>query len=82
MLALRGAFFIARGIYNRPWLTWIVGVAYFQRHKLTAVLDASLSVFQMTLDSSHTNRMGGDDDFGDVTVTYTCMKRHEDGCFS
>jgi hypothetical protein len=27
-----------RGIDNRPWLTWIVGVAYFKRHKLAAVL--------------------------------------------
>jgi hypothetical protein len=61
---------LTRDIYNRPWLTWIVGVAYFQRHKLVAVLDALLTEFQMTFDSSRTNRMGGDDDFGDVAVTY------------
>ena len=36
-----------RGIYNHPWLTWIVGVAYSRHHKLVAVLDASLSKFQM-----------------------------------
>ena len=46
-------------------------MAYFQHHKLAAVLDTSLSVYQMTFNSSHTNRMGGDDDFGDVAVKYS-----------
>ena len=47
-------------------------MAYVQHHKLAAVLHASLNVYQMTFDSSCTNRMGGDDDFGDVAVTYSC----------
>ena len=34
-------------------------MAYFQFHKLAAVLDASLSIFQMMFDSSRTNNMGG-----------------------
>ena len=51
-----------QAIYNRPRITWIVGVAYFQYNQLVAVLDASLHVFQMTFDSSRTSRMGGDDD--------------------
>jgi hypothetical protein len=72
---------LTRDIYNRPWLTWIVGVAYFQRHKLVAVLDALLTEFQMTFDSSRTNRMGGDDDIGDVTPMYY-MKCHRNSCFS
>ena len=29
------------GIYNRPWLTWIVAVAFYQCHKLAALLDTS-----------------------------------------
>ena len=44
-------------------------MAYFQHHKLAAILDASLSVFHMMFDSSRTNRMGGEDDFGDAVVT-------------
>ena len=56
-------------IYYHLWLTWIVGIAYSQRHKLAAVLDASLSILQAMFDSSHTSRMVGNDDFGDVVVT-------------
>ena len=29
-----------RGMYNCPWFTWVVGVAYCQCHKLAAVLQA------------------------------------------
>ena len=46
-------------------------MAYFQRHKFVAVLESSLSIFQMTVDSSRINRMGGDDDFGGIAVTYS-----------
>ena len=58
------------GVYNRPWLTRIVGVACFLRHQLVTVLYASFIVFQMTFEISPTTRMGGDDDFGDISPTY------------
>ena len=45
-------------------------MAYFHRHQLAAVLNVSLSVFQMMFDSSRTSRMGGDDDFDDVALTH------------
>ena len=44
------------GIYNRPWLTWIVDVAYFQRHKLAAVLQA-IFIWFATLSFLHVKFM-------------------------
>ena len=60
----------AQGIYNCPWLTWIVDMAYFQLNQ-RQVLDASLSVFQMTFDSARSNRMEGNDDDGGVVLTFS-----------
>ena len=47
-----------------------MGGACFQRRQLVAVFDASFSVFQMTLEISHINRMGGEGDFRDIAPTY------------
>ena len=65
------AYTCTQGVYNRPWFTWIVGVACFLRHQLAVVLDASFSIFRITFEISRTKSMGGDDDFGDVVPMYT-----------
>ena len=60
---------ISQGVYNEQLLVPIVSGACFQRPHLAAVFNASFSVFQMTLEISHT-WMGGECEFCDVAPTY------------
>ena len=60
----------AQGVYNQLLLVPIVGGVCFQRHQLVAVFNASFSVFQMTLEISHINRIGQEGNFCDVVPTY------------
>ena len=47
-----------------------MGSACFQSHQLAAVFNASFSVFQVTYEISHINRMGEEGDFYDSMPTY------------
>ena len=62
--------YIAQGVYNRLLLVPIVGGACFQRHQLAAVFNTSFSVFQVTYEISHINRIGEEGDFCDAMPTY------------
>ena len=61
---------ITQGVYNRLLLVPIVGGACFQRHQLAAAFNASFSVFQVTYEISHINRMGKEGFFCDAMPTY------------
>ena len=59
-----------QGVYNRLLLVPMVGGACFQRHQLAAVFNASFSVFQVTNEILHINRMGEEGVFCDAMPTY------------
>ena len=61
---------LTQGVYNRLLLVPIVGGACFQRHQLVAVFNASFSVFQVTYEISHINKMGEEGDFCDAMPMY------------
>ena len=61
-------------------LVQIVSGACFQRHHLVAVFGASWSIFQMTFDSSQTNRMGRDNNFDGVEL-HICETSRKWLCF-
>ena len=69
----------SQGVHNHLLLVQIVGGACFRRHQLVAVLDASLSIFQMTLEILHINRMEREANFCDIA--HICVKHHEKGSF-
>ena len=52
---------------KRLWLVWTLIFVF----KLAAVLNASLSVFQMTLEISSINGMGQE---GDFVTSHLCMR--------
>ena len=57
-------------------IRYIVGGACSQHDPLVLVSSVSLSIFQMTLETSHINRMGGDGDIGDVGPIYVYPDMH------
>ena len=57
-----------------------MGGACIPRHQLAADFNSSFSIFQMTYEIPHTNRMGEEGDFCDAKH-YVSVKRHENGSF-
>ena len=60
----------SQGVYNRLLLVPIVGGTCFQHHQLAAVFNASFSVFQVTYEILHINRMVEEGVFCDAMPTY------------
>ena len=62
--------FNSQSVYNRLLLVWIVSGACFQHPQLAAILNASLSVFEMTLETLRINRKEREGDFCDDVPKY------------